>query len=450
MIDESAPRLVLSVGAFTARMVRWFDRASQLKQIGIEGEISGLHEFGNGHLGFTLKEGQAVLECVAWSSFRRNFPRLGNGAQAIAYGSVRIHPERGGYKLYVESLEPAGLGALYLLYERLKETFTREGLFDAGRKRAVPELPRRVALITARGKAKQDFEETLRRNVPFVDVRFIETRVQGLGAEIDVAAAIDRASQLGVDAIVLTRGGGTFEDLFTFNLEPVVRAIVRATAPVLTAIGHSSDHHLADDVADRSFGTPSLVAEFIAKGWGRATARLEVALRDLERGARGVGLRAAQRLDAARGHVERAGLRVLASKRGALNASVVRLDRSSPQRSLADARARLAAGGGRLDTSAARLISRKAHRWGETRNRLDRAVAAMETVLNSRLQRALASLERCDPLAPLRRGYAIVAKDGRALVDAATVRPGDTITARLERGMLEARVESVMEVPQNG
>ncbi|HEY7787600.1 MAG TPA: exodeoxyribonuclease VII large subunit [Casimicrobiaceae bacterium] len=287
--------------------------------------------------------------------------------------------------------------------------------------------------------------KTVRDEVPFVEVVVIETRVQGVGAEIDIAAALDEASRYDVDAIVLARGGGKYEDRFPFNLEPVARAIVRARLPVLTAIGHEPDHHLADDVADRSFGTPSKAAEFIAKGWLVARRRLQVGQRDLGRAARDLVLRGFQRFEDGRSNIERAGLRVVTVKRAALADRIARLERHNPQRKLAEDRGRFAQRNGRLDTAAARLVSRKAHASGETRAALERAVTALATGVARRFERSEAALERCDPLAPLSRGYAIVTKDGTAVRDAAALRGGDVIAARLQRGMLSARVESVYD-----
>ncbi|HEY1656478.1 MAG TPA: exodeoxyribonuclease VII large subunit [Candidatus Tumulicola sp.] len=446
MTDESvAGILVLSVGKFAARMTRWFGRDPQLKRIGIEGEISGLREFGNGHLGFALKERQAAIECVAWSGDRRRFPELENGAKAVAYGAVRVHAERSGYKLYVEAIEVAGLGELHLEYERLRRKFEAEGLFEPGRKRVVPELPRRLALVSSRALGAEDFLQAIARTTPFVEVLFVETRVEGLGADVEIATALDEASRLDVDAIVLARGGGSEKDLFAFNLEPAVRAIVRAKKPVLTAIGHTSNRHLCDEVADLSFGTPSLAAEYVAKGWLVAGRRLTVATRDLERAARDLVLRGAQRSESLGGGIERAAMRILTGKRAALAQRSARLERHNPQRTLADVRARLAASGGRLETAAARMLSRKAHAGGERAAELARAIAALRTSVVRRLERGIAGLDRLDPLAPLARGYAIVTQNGRAVRDAASLRAGDLVEARLERGMLAARVESVSD-----
>lgn len=435
---------VMTVGAFTAGIAKWFARRPELQYIGIEGEVSGLRDFGDGHLGFTLKDERASIECVAWASFRRAFPRLENGDKAIAYGGVRLHAERGGYKLYVESVELSGRGELLQLYERLREKFESEGLFDSERKREVPDLLHRIALVSPRdGKGTSDFMRTIRDEVPFVEVVVVETRVQGEGAEIDIATALDRAAKYRVEAIVLTRGGGKYEELFTFNLEPVVRAIVRSPIPVITAIGHEPDRHLADAVADRSFDTPSKAAEFIAKGWLVAQRRLSVGKRDLERAARDGILRRAQRTELTRGDLERALLRVISSKRAALTQRAALLERRNPQRALADARERLATRNGRLTASVARLVSQKAHVSSQARGKLEGVAAAWTARITRALERADAALDRCDPLAPLGRGYAIVTKNGQTLRNASAASVGDLIEARLERGRVGARVESV-------
>ncbi|HTA37784.1 MAG TPA: exodeoxyribonuclease VII large subunit [Candidatus Acidoferrales bacterium] len=444
MNETPAPRVVRTVREFTSGLQKWFAGHRQLQDVAISGEISGLHPF-SGHLGFTLKDEQSVLECVVWSDKRRLLPELKNGTSAIAIGSVRIRPDRSGYQLIVDSVELTGLGELFLLFERLKEKFRSEGLFEIARKRAVPELPRRVALISARGKAMEDFVETIQRSVPFVEVEFIETKVQGMAADVEISAAIDDASRRNVDAIVLTRGGGSYEDLFPFNLEAVVRAIVRAKHPVLTAIGHSGDHHLADDVADMTFGTPSLVAEHIARGWILAQRRLQTGKRDLLRATRDVFGRAAQRIDASKRELDRVGVRTIAVKRAALAERTQRLDRQNPQRVVAERRERLAATSGKIDTAFARLMSRKAHMWGESSAALKRCAPAYLAGVLRRLERAEDALNGLDPLRPLSLGYAIVLHDGKAVKDVSAIKAGDELEARFERGMARARVESVRQ-----
>jgi exodeoxyribonuclease VII large subunit len=443
-MNEALPvRRVLSVREFTEKLARWFTRQPGIQSVAISGEVSGMHPFGNGHLGFTLKEEQAVLECVAWSDTCRGLPEFENGTATIVTGSLRVRADRGGYQLIVESVELTGRGELFALHERLKAKFRSEGLFEAARKRAVPDLPRRVALISARGKAMQDFIETIERGAAFIAVDFIETRVQGLGADVEIAAALDEASRRDVDAIVVTRGGGSYEDLFPFNLEPVVRAIVRAKHPVITAIGHSGDRHLADDVADLTFGTPSLAAEHITRGWLLASRRLLVARRDLEKAARAAVGHAAQLLDVAGKNLDSAGLRLSASKRAALAARTQRLDRHNPQRVLADQRTRVVALAGRLAAAAANVVPRRRQLLADRRGVLDRAIVNVASQLDRRLERLQGRLDARDPLAPLAHGYAIVTLGGKVVRDARTLAPGAAIEARLERGTLAARVESV-------
>jgi exodeoxyribonuclease VII large subunit len=419
-VTERAPR-IFSVKEFTSRLARLFAAHGTLSNLGIAGEVSGVRTFGNGHVGFLLKEEQAVIECIAWADRRREFPEIKNGMAVVAYGSIGVRQERGCYQLIAERIEPTGIGVLFLTYEKLKEKFRSEGLFEASRKRAVPELPRRVALVSARGKAMEDFAGTLARKAPFVEILFLETQVQGQGAEIAIAAALDDASGRNVDAIVLTRGGGSYEDLFPFNLEPVVRAIVRARHPVLTAIGHSGDHHLADDVADRSFISPSAAAEHIAQGWTLAGRRVRELERALMRAIGNLVLGSARNADDAEQRLRYAADRAISRRRDRLAQLSVALDRRSPAQAIAQRRERLLKLDGRISTKALRLVG-------------DARLA---------VERTMASLDRLDPLAPLARGYAIVTRDGKAVRDAASLRKGDAIEAKFERGRAAAVVESV-------
>jgi exodeoxyribonuclease VII large subunit len=445
VIDEGErPYPVRTVKQFAAGMAEFLNKQPWLDRIGIKGEISGLRVFGDGHLGFSLKEDRAIVECIAWSDWRRALPTVKDGDLVIAAGRVRIHAERGAYKLYADSLELTGLGELYLLYERLRKRFADEGLFAPERKRKIPELIRRVALVTAQdGRGAQDFIKTLRDEVPFVDIELIETRVQGEGAEIEIADALDRAGKRGVDAIVLARGGGSYVELFSFNLEPVVRAIVRARVPVLTAIGHEPDRHLADEVADASFGTPSKAAAFIARAWLLARGSLAERTRDLDRAIREILLRHVQTIAQRTAETERAAARIVTAKRTAYSSVLERLERRNPQRVLAENRERTVRLDARLNEAMQRRIEREARAVDVRRNAIDRAGVRFVNTVSVRLERATSKLTSYDPLAPLARGYAIVSAGGRAVRDATTLRPGDEIVARLERGTLAARVEAV-------
>jgi exodeoxyribonuclease VII large subunit len=413
---------IRSVGEFTEGLDKWFKRQPAFKNAAIAGEISGLKAITGGHITFTLKDRGGVLDCICWQSKVANLPQLSDGIALIAVGNVQLRRDRGSYQLVVDAAYlSGGTGELFAQLEALRERFRNEGLFADERKRVIPRFVKRVALVSAGGsKASEDFLQTMRVKAPFVEVTFIKTRVQGAGAEIDIAAALDEASRLGVDAIVLTRGGGSFEDLFAFNLEPVVRAIIRSKAPVITAIGHQEDHHLADDAADATFGTPSKAAESLAEPWVAVRDRLAVARRDLERAIRNaVGTRA-QVVHARMTSLDA----MLHARLGAFNRRFADLERrlnaQNPQARIGR-RAQILAGlRGRLDAAGRHTTDAAAH-----------AVAL-----------AIARLASVDPGQPLKRGYAMVLRDGKLVRSARDVAAGDIIEARLAHGTLDARVEA--------
>ena len=332
----------------------FLERRPELRRIAIVGEISEWKPQPNGNLYFNLKDDRAVLRCFAFRNETRSFPDVCDGAAVIATGSIGIWERRSEYQLRVFEIAPFGVGAIAAKVEMLRQRLQAEGIFDQARKRTFPRFPRRVALVSARGKGAADFESTLRERAPNVTTIFVETRVQGEGAELDIADALERASRENVDAVVVLRGGGSYEDRYPFNTEVVVRAIVRSRHPVVTAIGHTGDHHLADAVADAVFKTPTAAAEYIAGSWSEVATRLMHQRVRLARAIDSAIVRAYQRRDAVRGDLERAGLRVVAAKRALLSDRIARLERLSPERKLADARTRLAHGRGRLNAAAAK------------------------------------------------------------------------------------------------
>ncbi|MBV8118169.1 MAG: exodeoxyribonuclease VII large subunit [Candidatus Eremiobacteraeota bacterium] len=435
--------LQLTVSQFAERLRLWVERRPELQRIAIVGEISEWKPRANGNVYFNLKDDRAVLRCFAFQTEARGFAQVSDGVAVVATGAVGIWERRSEYQLRVFELAALGAGTIAAKIEALRKRLQAEGIFEQARKRALPRFPRCVALVSARGKGAADFESTLHERAPNVTTVFVETRVQGDGAELDIADALERASRREFDAVVLLRGGGSYEDRYPFNTEVVVRAIVRSRHPVVTAIGHTGDHHLADEVADAVFKTPTAAAEYIAASWSEATSRLWHCAQQMARAIDALVARASQQRDTAVADLERAELRVVAKKRTALVERIARLERLNPQRGLTDARARLARGTGRLDTAIERLVSAKQRAGERSRERLDRARTAVQTHSNRQLAKREAALDRFDPLAPLARGYAIVTKNGATLRDVASVRAGDAIEARLERGRLAARVESV-------
>jgi exodeoxyribonuclease VII large subunit len=416
--------VVRSVSEFTNGLAGWFEKQKAFRGAAIRGEISGLEEKTGGHLTFRLRERGASLSCFVYASDVRSLPPLQNGTGAIAVGNVELRGEFSSYQMYVQEVYLTGVGELFAKFNATKEKLRLEGFFETERKRPIPRYVRSVALISAEGsKASQDFLSTIESKVPFVRVVPFWSRVQGNGAEIDVREAFDRADRANVDVIVLTRGGGSYEDLFTFNEEIVVRAIARARHPVITAIGHQTDHHLADDVADATFGTPSKAAEAIAAPWIATRDRLAFLRTGLRRAAEHALARKVQLVEYARSQLENATRRRVDGVERGLASLARRLNLQNPAQRLTERSTRLAA-----------LCSRLQPAWQLYINQRGNAV-----------QLAGMRLDAADPNAPLARGYALIFRDGALVRSARDVSPGVSIVARLGHGSLDARVEAVRD-----
>lgn len=421
MTADESDILELSVAQFSMRLSQLIAKQPKLQRIAIVGEVSKWSPQQNGNLYFTLKDDSAALSCFAFGSDVAGFPDVHDGVAVRAVGSIGIREQRSEYQLRVVGLELTGIGALAAQVEALREKLRAEGNLDESRRRAIPRFVRTVALVTAPGDAREDFERRMRQYAPRVNVLFVQTHVQGKGAAVEIAQALDDASRMDVDAIVLTRGGGSYEDRFAFNLEPVVRAILRSRHPVITAIGHARDHHLADDVADLVVATPTAAAEQIVSEWVRARERLAALRAKLGRAFRDVLVGRAQRVDTAKNALRHRGEARIFEKSRRLHALQQRLQQNSPTVRLSRDRERLARADARAAAARARYFA------GAT----------------ARVESAKLLLFRDDPLRPLQRGYAIVYRGEAAVRDASQLTVGDAIRARVGRGTLDARVERV-------
>lgn len=264
---------VLSVSELTEQLKELLEVAFPI--VWVSGEISNFSRPQSGHCYFTLKDDRAQIRAVLWrgDASRVKFD-LHDGLEVICQGGLDLYAPRGAYQLVIRQLQPKGMGALELALRRLREKLAAEGLFDPARKRPLPRFPRRIAIVTSpTGAAVRDFLEVLGRRWRGVDVLVVPARVQGDGAAQEVAQAIARVNRLAapVDTLVVARGGGSLEDLWTFNEEVVVRAIHASRIPVISAVGHEIDVTLSDLVADVRALTPSEAAELIAPGRGRGT-----------------------------------------------------------------------------------------------------------------------------------------------------------------------------------
>ena len=254
---------VYTVAQVTSYISHLFDEDFALKRISIQGEISNCRKHTSGHLYFTLKDEKSTLSCVMFASNRGKLTFVPvEGMRVIASGSVRVYGRDGVYQLYVTALEPLGVGEWFRLFEERKEQFAEMGMFDESYKKPIPRFAKTIGIVTAKtGAAIQDIIHIAHRRNPYVQLILYPSLVQGGLAAANIAAGIEYLDALGLDVIIVGRGGGSIEDLWAFNEECVAMAIFRCETPVISAVGHETDFTIADFVADLRAPTPSAAAE---------------------------------------------------------------------------------------------------------------------------------------------------------------------------------------------
>jgi exodeoxyribonuclease VII large subunit len=429
---SSGPR-VLSVGELT-RLVRDTIRSTpRLARVWVEGEVGQVTVSSAGHCYFTLKDERAQLRCMIFRDDRMVLPlEPRTGLRVIANGRVDVFEPQGTYQLYVESLQPAGLGDLALRFEALKARLSAEGLFDATRKRPLPRWPRTIGIVTSlSGAVLHDMRRVIGRRWPLARIVVSACQVQGAGAEESIVRALrrigrwtDPATGLAVDVVIVARGGGSLEDLWAFNEEAVVRAIATHPRPVVVGVGHETDVTLSEFAADVRAATPSVAAELVVPD------------RNEQR----------QHLRALRGGMATAALRQLSGTRTDLERERRSLELFRPAAYLAAERERV---GLLLDRATRALRARLAGdraTLARSADRLPALVATRTALARAGLTRSAAGLAALDPFATLERGYAIVrTPDGRVVVDAASRQAGDRLEVRLARGALDVSVQGVRD-----
>lgn len=400
-----------SVGAAAITVSQLNRQARTLLEQGIarlwvEGEISNIARPASGHLYFSLKDKSAQIR-AAFFSQRQRGPTIGlkNGDQVLVFGRVSVYEARGDYQLIVEQVEPAGEGALKRQYEILKKKLEAEGLFDAERKTAPPDLPRCVGVITSpSGAAIRDIVSVLGRRFPSVPIIIYPATVQGDAAAPELIAALQSAIRRDeCDVLIIGRGGGSLEDLWAFNDEQLARAIADSPIPIVSAVGHEVDFTIADFVADVRAPTPSGAAELVVPDrddWLRTVNSLAT-------------------------RIARLGQRTVEDRGQTLDWLSRRL----------------------LQTSPTAILERSATRLANLQQRLNAASRRTVAAFQHRLELAMRGLHSVSPLATLDRGYAIVtsADTGKVLLAAGDVSPGDSVRARLASGELIATVDSIKD-----
>ncbi|MFQ5992189.1 MAG: exodeoxyribonuclease VII large subunit [Nitrospiraceae bacterium] len=429
---------ILTVSQLTS-LVR--DRLEQqFSDVWVEGEISNLRTPSSGHLYFTLKDPHAQMRAVLFRSAAERLKfALREGLLVIVRGRLSVYEPRGEYQVVLEYLEPKGIGALQIAFEQLKEKLEREGLFDPSRKRPLPFFPRAVGLVTSpTGAAIRDMLHVLHRRCPILSVVIYPVAVQGAEAAPQIADAIRALSQSGrVDVMIVGRGGGSWEDLWCFNEEVVVRAVAGSTVPVVSAVGHQIDYTLADFAADYRAPTPSAAAEAVAP----VLEDVVQALREYaQRQVRALTTRlvlSRQQIDVRTGALTTLPLHIqrLAQR---LDDAADRLGWTLNSR-LSKSRQRAVTCQQRLATSSPVARVRGASVLvPQLLKRLEQRMLALVVMRRQMVRSVVSALDTLSPLAILARGYSIVHRvsDGRVVRRAQDVKEGQAVRARLSEGYL--------------
>lgn len=377
---------------------------SSFPEIWVQGEISNFSRHTSGHMYFSLKDDKAQISCVMWQSRNQNlFFTPQDGMKVLVQARVTVFEKRGSYQLNVLQLQPAGVGELQLAFEQLKNRLREEGLFSPEFKKALPRFPQRVGIVTSpTGAAIQDLISVLRRRLPSLEIILNPVRVQGEGAALEIARAIDEFNQYGnVDVLIVGRGGGSLEDLWAFNEEIVARAVFHSRIPVVSAVGHEVDFTICDFVADLRAPTPSAAAELVAPSREELSAQL-------------------------RGHREN------------MTAAMLNLISSSKEKLY---RVRASYGFHQpLD-----LVRQQAQRLDEIQRSLNRLLAHQLVLRREKVNGLSKRLALLDHNNVLRRGYSITLRqaDHKIITRAAELAVDDAVEIRFHSGKVLGRVEEI-------
>jgi exodeoxyribonuclease VII large subunit len=390
----------------------------------VQGEVSNYKLHPSGHQYFTLKDQRAQISCIIWRDTMAPARQpLADGAHVQVFGTVSVFEARGQYQISVQIVQPRGLGVLQAKFEALKRKLEAEGLFDPTRKRPLPRFPRRIGIVTSpSGAAIRDILNVLRRRAPWLSILISPVRVQGTGAAQEIAVAIrglatPNEAFAPVDLIVVTRGGGSMEDLWEFNEEIVARTIASVDAPIVSAIGHEIDFTICDFVADLRAPTPSAAAEMIVPDIVDLRRQMDAGVRGLGRELLNRLRDAQQRLDHAREILRRCLAHKIDNYRRGLAHALATLQARSPVRELMLRRNRFGDLHRRLRDSPARVLENARHRF----------------------QKIEGILRVLGPDATLRRGYSITTDArGKLIRSVAIVRPKMKIRTRVSDGEFES------------
>lgn len=445
-MDIFAEKTILTVSRLTLLLRGVLEE--NFDQVWVQGEISNFSHPSSGHLYFSLKDAGAQLRCVMFKGSAKNLKfKPGDGMALLARGRISIYDQRGEYQLICEYIEPAGVGALQAAFEQLKQRLAGEGLFDPSRKRPLPSFPRRVGVITsATGAAIHDILNVLKRRFAALEVLLYPVRVQGEGAALEIARAVEDMNRHALaDVLIVGRGGGSLEDLWPFNEEVVARAVVRSKIPVISAVGHETDWTICDFAADLRAPTPSAAAEMVIASAAELRGQVDYLHHRMR-------LAMESRLATMEGQVAQL-RRALHDPGTMLGHLSQRVDDLSERLELALRNSLI-----RRREQFVRLESTLLHhapdrRAEQLRQRIALLSGLAERLMIQRLDRIrqgfaadAARLEVLSPLSTMSRGYSIAVRkaDGRVVSDASRLAVGEMLRLCLCSGAAECRVEELL------
>ncbi|MEC9488345.1 MAG: exodeoxyribonuclease VII large subunit [Halanaerobium sp.] len=404
MFNFPGEQQVMTVYELTRLVKGTLEGEPSLQGVMVEGEISNFYHHNSGHMYFTLKDDRSSLRCVMFRSSAKNLNfEPENGTQAMAYGSISVYPARGEYQLYVDELKPAGLGKLYIEFEKLKSRLEEEGLFAAEHKKPIPKVPNKVAVVTsATGAAIRDIISVIKRRFSRLDLLVAPALVQGKDAPASMVKALRKLKgRDDLDVVIIGRGGGSIEDLWAFNDEELAREIFAFPLPVISAVGHERDFTISDFVADLRAPTPSAAAELVVANQQELSRKL----RDLRS-------------------------RLTNNLQNKL---------SFYQQQLAYLQSR------RVLKRPEEQIYLQMQKVDDLHKRLERSIKYLKERKQEKFIALTRQLEGLNPLATLNRGYSITYKDGQRLSRSDQVERGDLIRTVLTGGEIISKVEKVKE-----
>jgi len=440
-------RKILSVSELTQQVKGLFEKT--FAEVWVQGEVSNFRPAGSGHLYFTLKDAGAQLRAVCFRNQARYLKfKPQDGISVIARGRLSVYEARGEYQLYVELLEPAGLGALQLAFEQLKAKLAGEGLFEAARKKPLPVLPRTIGVVTSpTGAVIRDILRVLKRRFRNMNVLLYPVRVQGEGAAKEISEGIEHFNRhLLVEVMIVARGGGSLEDLWAFNEEIVARAIAASMIPVISAVGHETDFTIADFVADLRAPTPSVAAELVVHRKQDYVTELQNRERRMVQVLRLKLSEAGERLTTLKMHRVFQTLAARLEERAQrVDDIVATLDKLLRVRLNTAREGWLHASSGVVRYDFRQLLGLKRAQLTEHNTRVESGFKKYLVERRNRLKQVESILRERSPLGILGRGYSITRDtSGNIVRDAAAVPIGSEISVRLARGELAATVKGEM------